>query len=86
LYEKFRCPLLHQLRPSKVIGFSHKKESIIEGTTHLKPIENGILVLILEDFFDDFEKACKKLILLNNKGELPTKKNNEDYIVKTSIR
>ncbi len=86
LYREFRCSFLHQLRPGKGIVVSHRDESKREGTTHLKETESGYLVLILEDFFDDFEKACKKLDDLNKKGKLPTKKLGQDYILITETR
>lgn len=86
LYESFRCPFVHQLRPGKDVVVTHREEAKKEGTTHLETTENGLLVLVLEDFFDDFEKACNKLFDLECKGKLPTKKMKEDYIRVISIK
>jgi hypothetical protein len=79
-FREFRGPFIHQLRPGKNIVVTHRDESAIEGTKHLVKTESGFLVLVLEDFFDDFEKACKNLLKLNEKGKLPTKKIDQEYI------
>lgn len=86
LFVKFRCSFVHQLRPGKNVVVTHREESRREGTTHLKPTKSGLLVLVLEDFFDDFEKACTRLFDLEEKGKLPSKKLDEDFISLTSIK
>lgn len=86
LYEKFRCPFVHQLRPGHNVVVTHRDESKKEGTTHLKPTKSGLLVLVLEDFFEDFEKACFKLFRLDKKGKLPSKKLDQKYNELISIR
>jgi hypothetical protein len=80
LYEEFRCAFVHQLRPGPSIAVTHRGESKREGTTHLKKTLNGMLILVLEDLFDDFEKACKTLIRLDEKGKLPSKKLEQNYL------
>ncbi len=86
LYEKFRCAFIHQLRPGNNIVVTHRDESNREGTTHLKSSESGYFVLILEDFFDDFEQACNKLYRLKENGKLPTNKMSQDYIMYINIK
>ncbi len=86
LYENFRCPFVHQLRPGKKVVVTHRDESKREGTTHLEPTKRGLLVLVLEDFFDDFEIACNRLFQLEEKNKLPSKKLEQDYIRLISIR
>lgn len=86
LYEQLRCPFIHRLKPSKLIALTHRAESIKEGTKHLTPTEGGLLVLVLEDFFEDLEKACGVLIEKQSKKKLPTKKMDEGFIALESIR
>lgn len=85
-FKEFRGAFVHQLRPGKRIVVTHRDESKIEGTKHLVETDSGYLVLVLEDFYDDFEKACKELLKLNEKGKLPTKKVEQDYIRLFSTR
>ena len=85
LFECFRCPFVHQLRPGKNVVVTHREESKKERTTHLKTSGNGHFVLVLEDFFDDFERACQKLFDLEKKGKLPSLKMKKDYLKLISI-
>lgn len=80
LYKQFRCPFVHQLRPGQDIAVTHRNESNKEGTTHLKRTKNGMLILVLEDLFDDFEKAGRELVRLDQMKKLPTKKLKENYL------
>lgn len=80
LFEQFRCAFVHQLRPGKDIAVTHRNESKEQGTTHLKKTFDGMLILVLEDLFDDFEKASKELIRLEQMGKLPTKKLKQNYL------
>jgi hypothetical protein len=79
-FEEFRCPFIHQLRPGKKIVLTHRAEAEIEGTCHLGNIETGQLVLVLEDFFDDLEKAAKKLVDEFEKGKVTNKKGDNYFI------
>lgn len=76
LYGKLRCPLIHQLKPGPGIYFTTRFESKQDNTEHLKEFETGKLILVLEDFYDDLEKASLDLInkfetkkITNKKGE-----------------
>lgn len=86
LFEDFRCGFVHQLKPSKKIVLTHSHESKREGTKHLENIEDGPLVLVLEDFYSDFEKACYKLFRDFKDGKVTNKKNAEDFLVLTDIK
>ena len=86
LYEEFRCAFVHQLRPGKNIVLTHREESKVEGTTHLKSIKSGQLVLVLEEFFDDLEKAANRLIDQFKKGKITNKKGDKAFIAITSLR
>ena len=85
-FEDFRCPFVHQLRPGKKIVLTHRDESKREGTKHLAPLETGELVLVLEDFFDDFEDAAKRLIRQFEDGTITTKKGDTGFIKLISIK
>jgi len=86
LYEDFRCAFVHQLRPSKTIVLTHRDESKRERTKHLVPIKSGQLVLVLEDLYDDLEKAAKKLVAQFKSGKITNKKGDKHFIEVTSIR
>jgi hypothetical protein len=61
LYEGLRCSFAHGLIPGKSIGLTHRAEALKHKTTHMTMYKSG-LVVIVEDFFDDFEAACKTLL------------------------
>lgn len=79
-YEEFRCPFVHQLRPGRKIVLTTREESIAEGTSHLGVLKSGQLVLVLEDFFDDFESAANKLISQFESGKITNKKGEKHFI------
>jgi hypothetical protein len=70
LYEKFRCPMLHAFRPSDKIDLTERNR----GHHHLQvDKEKQKLYLVLEDFYDDLEKAAKKFVEAVSKGTIPDK-------------
>lgn len=79
LYEDFRCHMIHQLRPSTKISLTERGR----GYTHLdENIESGKTILILEDLYDDLEKAAKKFIKKSQTGKVANnKKINDDYVI-----
>lgn len=82
-YRDLRCGMVHQLRPRN-IGFTTQNESKVDGTIHLvKDKGSGMLVLVLEEFYDDFEFACKKLIKMIENGKVTNKKSDKDFITLT---
>lgn len=69
LYAGLRCSLVHALQPGALIGLSERKHEIRANTAnkHLT-IQNGELLLIYEDFLNDFKNACQKVIsMIDNK-------------------
>jgi len=75
LYEIFRCGFLHVILPGsrlELIGRAEKAQLHLE---HLEIKEiRGLdrLVLVLEDLFDDYEKACEEIISRVRGGRLST--------------
>lgn len=86
LFKDFRCSFVHQLRPGKNILVTHREESKKEGTKHLNSIESGELVLVIEDFFDDFETAANKLLRMFEEGKITNKKGDKGFIKLIKIR
>ena len=86
-FRDFRCGFIHQLRPLGGIVITHRDESKREGTKHLQELGTDEFVLVLEELFEDFKKACGKLITLHKNNKLPTKKVDDNFIyVKSIIR
>lgn len=79
-YENLRCGLVHQFRPKKSqIHLTTRKEAIEDGNEHLEE-KNSSIYIVLEDFYDDLEKAVNKLIDLSKKGKTPSNKLNNDFL------
>jgi len=79
LYKNLRCGMVHSLIPGGLILFTHKIETDKSGLKHLTISENNQLVLVVEDLYDDFVKACIKC-----KNKLPKKthpKLKEDVLI-----
>ncbi|MFZ4856806.1 MAG: hypothetical protein ACOYL3_10455 [Desulfuromonadaceae bacterium] len=84
LFKYLRCGMAHVLRPAGKIGFTTRKQSIENGTKHMEVSkETGQLILVIEDFYSDFEKACIKC-----KNAIPKKshaKLKNDYIICSQV-
>lgn len=65
LYSELRCGLLHSVLPKQKIGLSE----IAHGSKHLS-IQDGRLVLVAEDFYNDFKNACEIIIDKIDRGEI----------------
>jgi hypothetical protein len=61
LCDDLRNGFAHQLRPGSRFALTHRAESQQEGTVHLEALNNKT-VLVAEDFYQDFEAACRRLI------------------------
>ena len=61
LYEDLRCGFAHQFRPRLRFVLTHREESKRENTQHVGPFRNAT-VLVAEQFYLDFEEACKEVI------------------------
>jgi hypothetical protein len=73
LYEILRCGLLHIVLPESRLELVRRSEKTKLHADHLEIKEiRGIdrLVLVLEDLFEDYERACKEMIERINKGRL----------------
>jgi len=65
LYENLRCGLLHVILPESPFELIRRAEKEKFDVNHLEVKEiRGIdrLVLVSEDLFEDYEKACKEIV------------------------
>lgn len=69
LYSELRCGLNHGTIPKTTIGLSERKY----GEKHLSIRKDGLLVLVVENFYDDFRTACHKVIDKIDSGEIRDK-------------
>ena len=62
LYKHLRCGMAHLIRPHGKVGLIGKGGADAAGLSHLQkhPTYDAV-ILVLEDFFADFEKACQIL-------------------------
>ncbi len=61
LYEELRSGFAHGLLPGPQVGLTHRDESIKYGTEHLSE-HHGVVTVVIEDFYDDFEVACRHVL------------------------
>ncbi len=83
LYENLRCGLLHVILLGSRIELIRRSETAIFDVNHLEVKEiRGInrLVLISEDLFEDYEKACKEIIARIADGRLKGWKFEDDFL------
>lgn len=70
LYDNLRNGMTHMVTPKPYVGLTHRQEAKHFGTEHLKLYDtvdgNGKtykqLILIAEDYYNDFETACFTII------------------------
>ncbi|NCU42484.1 MAG: hypothetical protein EOM19_07270 [Candidatus Moranbacteria bacterium] len=75
LYKHLRCPMIHQMRPGRYIGLSERKHEETAKASNLHLTKQGEqLLLIYEDFLNDFILASKKLFDMIDSGELRSEK------------
>ena len=73
LYENLRCGLLQAVLPGPRLELIRRSEEATLNTHHLEMMEIGgmnRLVLVWEDLFDDYEKACQEIIARITDGRL----------------
>ncbi|MGD0915826.1 MAG: hypothetical protein ABSB22_05155 [Thermodesulfobacteriota bacterium] len=73
LYENLRCSLFHVILPGSRLELIRRSEEPTFNGHHLEVKEIGginRLVLVLEDLFDDYEKACEEIIARITDGRL----------------
>ena len=81
MYEGFRCNIIHRLKPEN-FALTTRAEAKKDKNKHLE-LENfreEKICLVLEDFYDDIEKAAKDLIKKYDNGKAPKQKGNEKQI------
>lgn len=81
MYEGFRCNMVHRLVPHG-FTFTTRKEALEDKNVHLKEdvFNKGKIVLVLEDFAEDIQKAAKKLLNMYDQGKAPKAKGDEPMI------
>ncbi len=73
MYENLRCGLQHVILPESQLELIQQSEKEKFDADHLKIKEiRGIdrLILVSEDLFDDYEKACREIIIRIGDGRL----------------
>jgi hypothetical protein len=73
LYENLRCGLIHVVLPGSRLELIRRIEKAKFSANHLEVKEiRGIdrLVLVLEDLFEDYERACQEIIARISDGRL----------------
>jgi len=73
LYENLRCGLFHVILTGLQLELVRRSEKPLLNVSHLEVREiRGVnrLVFVLEDLFDDYEKACKEIIARIDDGRL----------------
>ncbi len=77
LYDQLRANLAHTFTSSQHIILTSKSNKEL-GNKHLEKV-NDKLVLVAEDFYEDFKKACVRLIEGMEKGIISDKKINSEF-------
>lgn len=62
LYSDLRCGLAHVSKPNRGIGLTHQDEAAKFKTKHLQKTNTDQLILISEEFFEDFKRACNTVL------------------------
>ena len=73
LYENLRCGLIHVILPGSRLELIRRTEKAKFSANHLEVKEiRGIdrLVLVSEDLFEDYERACEEIIARISDGRL----------------
>ena len=72
LYVKYRCHMVHSLLPSSHLKLSGYAETELKNLQYEPGTEQ--MVLVLENWQEDFKNAVQKLLLKMEKGEVKLKK------------
>ena len=79
LYEQLRCGMSHLLRPQGKLALMSRRTARSRKFTHLCPYTAGSgTVMVAENFYDDFAKACG--LLLEKLPEKKTPKLTQTYL------
>ena len=77
LYDQLRASLAHTFTASRQIYLTSKENKEF-GKKHLQNID-GKLILVVEEFYVDFKKACERLLDGMDKGIISEKKIHSDF-------
>ena len=77
LYNQLRASLAHTFTVSRELYLTSKSEKLVEKE-HLKEME-GKLIIVAEYFYNDFKKACLRLLEGMEKGLISEKKINMEF-------
>lgn len=77
LYDQLRASLAHTFTSSRQIYLTAKENSEY-GNKHLQELD-GKLILVAEDFYKDFKKACLRLLDGMNKEIITERKINSEF-------
>ncbi len=69
LYNELRCGVNHTTFPTQRVALSE----ILHNTKHLTIGSNGHLIMVAEDFFNDFKLACEEVIRRLDNGTINPK-------------
>jgi len=84
LYENLRCSLMHVILPGSQLELIRRAEKAKISGNHLEVKEiRGInrLVLVSEDLFEDYERACQEIIARISDGRLRSWKFTGDLLL-----
>ncbi len=65
LYNDFRCSILHQLKPEKSLILFSRNEA--GENRHLTYNQQGALIIVAEDFYQDLQSAAYEMIKMLEK-------------------
>lgn len=86
-FEDLRSPMVHQFRPNQSkIRLSDRTSSYFQGELHLSYDHRGRLILVLEDFYQDFADAVKSVMQKIESGQLNASKLTDPHITIESIQ
>lgn len=80
LYKHLRCGFAHQLKPTGKLGLTYDEEMDREGTEHLKPNADGLLVLNIDTLYKDFKGACENVVRKIQTNELVHEKAYRNFL------
>jgi hypothetical protein len=82
-----RSPMVHQFRPNQSkFRLSDQTSIHWQGGLHLSYDQNQRLILVLEDFYQDFADAVRSVMRKIESGELNASKLTDPHITIESIR
>jgi len=62
LYKNLRCGLVHQSRPQERITLASSDNKLRRETHLITGNRSGNFFIIIEEFYEDFKKACRNVI------------------------